>query len=134
MTAAAKDLRFLPGRVTANSFIGFSSLDSAELSGRHADADADPDYPLYGRSVCFTGAMASMTRSVAADLVCAAGADFKNIVSKRLSYLVIGDGDFVAFADGWSTGKLTKARTLIADGAGIEVIPERDFLAFLGPH
>jgi DNA polymerase-3 subunit epsilon len=125
----------MPGRITADSYSAFSSTAAAgQLTGRHGDDDADPENPLYGRSVCFTGTLASMPRSAAVELACAQGADFKKNVSKQLSYLVIGDGDFVAFADGWATGKLTKARALITEGAAIEIIPEREFLTLLGPH
>ena len=59
------------------------------------------------------------------------GCDFKNSVSKKLDYLVIGDGDFVQFADGWRIGKLDKALSLREAGASIEIIPENDFLQLL---
>ena len=135
LVSAAEQLRFMPGRITADSYIAFAALHAAgKLTGRLADDDADPEGPLYGLSVCFTGTLASMPRAAAADLVCAAGADFKNSVGKKLDYLVIGDADFVAFADGWATGKLSRARELIAEGAEIEIIPEREFLHLLGPH
>ena len=59
------------------------------------------------------------------------GGNFRNSVLKKLDYLVIGDADFVEFADGWMTGKLTKASELVAEGEPIEIISERQFLEFL---
>jgi hypothetical protein len=46
--------------------------------------------------------------------------------------LVIGDADFVQFADGMQTGKMKKAAALREDGHEIEIMAERDFLALLG--
>jgi len=42
-----------------------------------------------------------MGRRDAMERVTAVGYDFKTNVSKHLDYLVIGDGDFVQFVDGW---------------------------------
>lgn len=129
---ATASLQFQPARITSDSYIGFQLLGGlGKPKASLGNPDADPTHPLYGRTVCFTGGLVSMPRRDASDEVCAVGADFKNNVSAKLDYLVIGDADFIAFADGWSTGKLTKARTLIAEGAGIEIIPERDFLTLL---
>ena len=94
--------------------------------------EADPDHPLYGRCICFTGAMFSMTRSEAAERIVEYGADFKNNVSAKVDMLVIGDADFVQFADGMQTGKMKKAAALREDGVEIEIMAERDFLALLG--
>ena len=46
--------------------------------------------------------------------------------------LVIGDADFVQFADGMQSGKMKKAAKLSEDGEDIEIMAERDFLALLG--
>jgi DNA polymerase-3 subunit epsilon len=95
------------------------------------DPDAEMSHPLYGRNICFTGTMYSMPRTQAAEEVCHCGANFRTNVSKKLDYLVIGDADFVAFADGWRTGKLDRALELRDEGAPIEIVSERDFLALL---
>jgi len=95
--------------------------------------DADPHHPFYDESICFTGTLLSMPRREAEARVVDVGCTFKNSVGKKLDYLVIviGDGDFVLFADGHRTGKLDKAMQLREAGALIEIIPERDFLALL---
>jgi DNA polymerase-3 subunit epsilon len=129
---AAAELKFVPGRMTATSYQGFHLAEyAAGLHAMDGNADADPEHPLYGKSVCFTGGMLSMVRRDAAARVVDVGGDFKNSVSKKLDYLVIGDADFVQFADGHRTGKLDKAITLRDAGAPIEIIPENDFLQLL---
>ena len=120
---------FWPGRLTSDSYVPFyRSLGLAAVDGRDG---TDSDHPLYGRSICFTGTLASMVRREAMERVTAVGCDFKNSVAKTLDYLVIGDGDFVQFTDGWRTGKLQKALNLQESGAKIEIIPEKDFLHLL---
>jgi len=120
---------FWPGRLTPDSYLPFHGSPSlTTVDGRE---DADSDHPLYGKSICFTGTLASMVRRDAMERVTAVGCDFKNSVSKNLDYLVIGDGDFVQFADGWRTGKLEKALSWRDAGAKIEIIPEKDFLQLL---
>lgn len=121
-----------PGRVTSSSYEPLHQFaHGTDLAAAAGNAQADQEHPLYGKSVCFTGGMESMPRRVARDEVVAVGCDFRNSVSKTLTYLVIGDADFVAFTDGWQTGKLKRALELIDVGAGIEVLPERGFLELL---
>jgi NAD-dependent DNA ligase len=59
------------------------------------------------------------------------GADFRSNVSTKVDMLVIGDADFVQFADGMQTGKMKKAAEIKEDGHDIEVMAERDFLSML---
>lgn len=119
------------GTLDPSSFVGVDVAALSELRSKRGDQIADPDHPLYGRTVCFTGAMFSMTRREAAELVVAAGADFKNNMSANVTTLVIGDADFAQFTDGMRTGKMKKADALKADGFDIEIVAERDFLSML---
>jgi DNA ligase (NAD+) len=70
-----------------------------------------------GESMCFTGALSSMTRSEAKGLVEAMGGTVVDSVSKKLSFLVAG-------ADAGS--KLDKAKSL-----GIRVLSEGQFLEMI---
>jgi DNA polymerase-3 subunit epsilon len=125
-------LSMLPGRIRGPSYDPISFHDEARsLVAAPGCEDADPTHPLYGKSICFTGAMLSMPRREAMARITEVGCDFKNSVGKTLSYLVVGDGDFVSFQDGWRTGKLTRVMELRNEGALIEVIPEQDFLHLL---
>lgn len=127
----SQQLGFLPGRVASRSYQPFRVRGRGKLTARAGDPDADPEHPLYDKTICFTGTLASMPRREAAEQVTSVGAHFRNTVSRKLDYLVIGDADFVAFADGWVTGKLRRAREFLEEGFPIEVIPERDFLELL---
>lgn len=126
-------LGFLPGRISPASYVPFRTAlrQRKQLTGRPGNPDADPDHPFYGRTICFTGTLASKPRRDAADQVTSVGGHFRNSVSKKLNYLVIGDADFVAFADGWVTGKLRAAQEFVEAGHEIEIIPEKDFLELL---
>lgn len=122
---------FLLGSLDPSSFIGLNSIALSSLRNLEGAKDANPDHPLYGRQICFTGAMYSMTRREAAARIVEFGADFKGNVSAKVDMLVIGDADFVQFADGMQTGKMKRAAELKADGHDIEVMAERDFLSML---
>ena len=135
LQAAAEAMGMVPGHATPDSYRSFrlpgSNGASSHQGSLAGNIDADPDHPLYGKSICFTGTLQSMVRNVAHERVAAVGCDFKTTVSKNLDYLVIGDGDFVQFADGPRTGKVKKALALREEGATIEIVPEQDFLALL---
>ena len=122
---------FMYGKLDPSSFIGLNRNALADLRNLAGSEAPDPEHPLYGRRICFTGAMYSMTRREAAGLIIEFGADFRNNVSKKVDTLVIGDADFVQFADGMQTGKMEKVAALRADGHDIEVIGESDFIALL---
>lgn len=124
-------LDFMFGTLDPSSFIGLNSNALPGLRNLEAAEDANPDHPLFGRTLCFTGAMYSMVRREAAERITAFGADFKDNVSTKVDTLVIGDADFVQFADGMRTGKMKRAAQLSDEGHEIEIIAERDFLALL---
>jgi DNA polymerase-3 subunit epsilon len=124
-------LRVGPGRMTPEAYQPCALPTMPGLNSTDGNPDANPNHPLYGRSMCFTGTLLSMPRRDAQARIVDMGCTFKNSVGKKLDYLVLGDGDFALFADGHRTGKLDKAMELIAAGAPIEIIPERDFLALL---
>ena len=68
-------------------------------------------------SICFTGALESMTRSEAQFLATASGFEVKGGVTKGLTYLVMADPNS-------NSGKARKAREL-----GTKCISEKEFLA-----
>lgn len=119
-----------PGTLTADSFVGHTVFDG-DLRNLEGDKAADPDHPLFSRRICFTGAMFSMTRGEAAERIVDFGADFKKNMSGEVDMLVIGDADFVKFADGHQTGKMKVAAKLLDEGHPVEIVAERDFLAML---
>lgn len=75
---------------------------------------------LSGRSFCFTGSLASMTRAQAQDLVRSSGGSVTSSVTKTLDYLVTNDT-----ASGSSKNR--KAEEL-----GVEIITEEQFISLVG--
>jgi DNA ligase (NAD+) len=71
-----------------------------------------------GKSVVFTGTLASMTRQEAADLVTARGARVSGTVNKKLDYVVAGQDP---------GSKYQKAQDL-----GVRLLSEEEFLRHLG--
>jgi DNA polymerase III epsilon subunit-like protein len=109
-------------------------LRSAQRSLVTPDAspDADPDHPLYGRVIVFTGALKSRTRQQAWDEVAKAGAIPEQGVSKRTNILVIGDLNPAVLTPGaTTTGKAARAFALQGQGQDIEVMTEDDFIQSL---
>ena len=121
----ANVVNYFPPRMTASSYQGVRVIDATVLGS------ADSDHPLNGKVLAFTGGMFSMSRTEAASLIASLGATFKASVSALVDYLVIGDADFVSFADGQMTRKLARAVELRAEGSPLEILSERDFVALL---
>src|ERR1051325_7620219 len=90
----------------------------------------DPEHPLYGRGVTFTGALMSMTRAQAAQAVIDQGGLFYPNVVNGTDYLVVGELDYRRFAEGEKSAKLRKAEAAAVTGA-LEIIGEREFLHLL---
>jgi len=91
--------------------------------------NADPDHPLYGQVVVFTGSLASMTRQQAWDLAATVGASCEKGVTKKTNILVMGDQDSARLNPGSTlSSKAKKAFELTANGQDIEVMSENDFL------
>jgi DNA polymerase-3 subunit epsilon len=92
--------------------------------------DADPEHPLYGQVMVFTGAL-SIRRQDAWDAVARCGAAAEKSVNKRTTMLVVGDG-FTGHDPGeFYTGKAEKAVHWRAKGHRIEVLTEGDLVDLL---
>jgi DNA ligase (NAD+) len=80
---------------------------------------SEAELPLLGVSFCFTGALTTMNRSAAEEMVKTLGGSAKSSVGKGLSYLVTNDTES-------GSAKNRKAGEL-----GIPIIDEQGFLAFI---
>ena len=87
---------------------------------------------LAGKRVAFTGQLASMTRPEAADLVRAHGGTFITSVTRRTSFLVIGQEGWPLRKDGGLTEKLETAKHLQVAGCDITILTEEELLERLG--
>lgn len=94
-------------------------------------ASLDPNHPLHGANVSFTGTLWSMTRRDAAQVVIDAGGQFNQNPGRKTDYLVFGQQDFTRFVDGDSSAKTKRALALIADGYPLQIVEEADFRRML---
>lgn len=128
----AETTRTRLGTLTRDAWRGCRVVSTSGASGGDGlvapttNAGADPEHPLYGQVVVFTGAL-SIRRQDAWDTVARLGGMPEKNITKRTAFLVIGDG-FTGDdpADFWS-GKAAKARELRDKGQQIEVLTETDF-------
>lgn len=110
-----------------------ATIEQIRLSlGESPDLRADPDGPLYGQQVAFTGALASMTRAEAAAKVIAAGGEPQAGVTKTTDFLVVGaENGYTIDPRTAFTAKFAKAEALRAKGSKIEVLDELTFSRML---
>lgn len=93
--------------------------------------DGDPDGPLFGEVVVFTGWL-SVARSEAAALAAAAGCRVAPSVTKTTTLLVVGDQDTWKLAGYEKSAKHRRAEELIGRGSKIRILGEADFLQMVG--
>ncbi|MFJ4657928.1 exonuclease domain-containing protein [Nocardia sp. NPDC088792] len=93
----------------------------------------DPDHPLYGQIVVFTGDLVKLTRQQAWDAIAACGAQPARNVTRRTTCLVIGDGFTGGDPAAFTTTKAARVVQLRAGGHRIEVLDEQGLLARFGP-
>lgn len=80
--------------------------------------------PLAGKKVLFTGALVTMERKQAQEIVEEKGGEAAAGVSKELDYLVVGEG-------GGAGSKLDKTKKIIAEGGKTKILSEKEFLKLI---
>lgn len=121
-------------RSSGSSNSAFNAARIAELRSSLGEvaAKADPDGPLFGRRVAFTGGLASLTRAEAAARVLAVGGEPQATVNKHTNFLVIGaENGYAIDPHTAATAKFAKAEALRAKGSEIEILDEITFLRML---
>lgn len=88
--------------------------------------EGNPDGPLFGEVIVFTGGV-GMPRSAAADLAAAAGCEVAAGVTKKTTILVVGDVDVKFLAGHEKSSKHRKAEKLITQGFPIRIVRASDF-------
>lgn len=96
-------------------------------------ADIDPTNPLYGKTVVFTGALATMERKDALKIVANLGGIPKDSVTAATNYLVIGSTEFAKCVKDGKTEKMKKAETIQKKGGEITIISEDAFWDMINP-
>lgn len=92
--------------------------------------DGNPDGPLFGEEIVFTGAL-TLRRREAAALAAKAGCDVAPGVKKSTTLLVVGDQDVRKLAGHEKSAKHRKAERLIANGQRIRILRESDFVRLI---
>lgn len=92
--------------------------------------DGNPDGPLYGEEIVFTGAL-NIHRREAAVLAAKAGCNVTDGVTKSTTLLIVGDQDVAKLAGHEKSAKHRKAEALIAKGRPIRILRESDFLQLI---
>lgn len=86
----------------------------------------NPDGPLFGEVIVFTGAL-EIPRREAADLAASVGCEVAPGVTKKTTLLVVGDMDVQRLAGHEKSAKHRKAEDMISKGFPIRIIRETDF-------
>lgn len=93
--------------------------------------EPNPDGPLAGEVICFTGKL-SIPRREAGRIAAAAGCVVASSVTMDTTLLVVGDQDIRRLAGHQRSSKHRKAERLIAEGHPIRILTERDFQKIAG--
>jgi DNA polymerase-3 subunit epsilon len=134
VTELASRVEAAMGSVEPDQWIGCHSLASSKTVPTEPTPGAtiQPEHPLFGKTVTFTGAIA-VPRREAQQAAVDRGAIAGKGVTRHTDYLVTGYQDLRKLAHGTSkSAKLKKAEKLRVDGYPVEIITESDFVHLLG--
>ncbi len=88
----------------------------------------NPDSIFYGRTAVFTGALLSMTRTEAQQIIADIGGKIGNSVTKDTDFLIVGQQDYRVVGEAGMSSKQVKAIDLINKGLPLEILSEENFL------
>lgn len=100
-------------------------LKAAEITA--APGNEDPDNPLFGMCVVFTGTLEKMTRREAMQIVADIGGIPADSVTQKTNFLVLGNNDYCKSIKDGKSSKQKKAEKLILAGADLQIMPEAVF-------
>jgi len=101
-------------------------IDLSSGTGASVKRNGNPDGPLAGETVVFTGAL-EISRREAADLAASVGCSVVNSVTKKTTILVVGDVDVKQLSGHTKSAKHRKAEELVVCGSAMRIIRETDF-------
>ncbi|MDP4092547.1 MAG: exonuclease domain-containing protein [Bacillota bacterium] len=91
----------------------------------------DVSNPIYGMSVCFTGALEKFQRKDALQIVTNLGGIPSDSVTKTTNILVLGNNDYCSSIKDGKSNKQKKAEDLILKGYDLIIISEKSFYDML---
>ena len=83
---------------------------------------------IYQKNVVFTGALSSMKRTDAQQIIADIGGLNQNGVNRETNFLVVGQQDYRIVGEDGMSSKQEKAIKLIEKGAALEILSEDEFL------
>ena len=97
MAANPDEVKKIVGEVFGTNFLNFlvenvDDLEELEALGFQFSETADRSGPLSGKTFCITGGLVSGKREEVAARIEKAGGTFKSSVSKKVEYLLVGEG------------------------------------------
>jgi len=102
-------------------------IDPSKVADKKAiEREGNPEGPLFGEVLVFTGALA-IPRRTAADMAAAIGCQVAQGVTRNTTLLVVGDQDVRRLAGHERSSKHRKAEALILAGQTIRILRETDF-------
>ncbi|MBN1461072.1 MAG: 3'-5' exoribonuclease [Armatimonadetes bacterium] len=96
------------------------------VTTRPSAREGDPNGPLFGELMAFTGAL-QIPRREATDIAAAVGCQVVDNVTTTTTILVVGDQDIAKLAGHEKSSKHRKAEALLAQGLDIRILGESDF-------
>ncbi len=84
-------------------------------------------HPLFGKVCVFTGTLEKMQRKEAMQLVADLGGIPGDGITKKTSYLILGNNDYCKTIKDGKSSKQKKAEKMILEGADLQIIPEAVF-------
>lgn len=105
-------------------------FDPVRPSQIQSRGDIDPNHPLYGKRIAFTGPL-SISRRDAMQRSANAGALLRSSVSPHTDYLVVGRQDLTPAGSFGLSAKEEKAISLQKQGCPLRILDEREFFALL---
>jgi DNA polymerase-3 subunit epsilon len=106
---------------------GLSRTDDRKRQKMLVAQDGDPEGPLAGEVIVFTGALQLPRREAATQAACI-GCQVADAVTKKTTLLVVGDQDVTRLAGHDRSSKHRKAEDLIARGQPLRILRESDFM------
>lgn len=101
-------------------------IDHSSSGATSITRAGNPDGPLAGEVIVFTGAL-EIPRREAADIAASVGCTVANSVTNKTTMLVVGDTDVTKLGGHGKSSKHRKAEDLVSAGQPLRIIRETDF-------
>ncbi len=96
--------------------------------------EIDDTNPFFKKTVVFTGALSTMERKDACQIVLNLGGIPEDNLTKKTNYLIIGDSGFGSTVKSGKSSKMLKAEKYIEKGIDISVLSEQDFFSTVNEY